>query len=326
MKNQMDFRPGDWLRAAVLIGLGLTAGCGGSSDSGAGGAGGNGGAGEKKIRVTATVGMVAYTAERVGGSHVEVSALMGPGVDPHLYKASEGDIRKLSDADIIFYSGLNLEGKMGEVLKKIGAAGKPVVAVSEQGVDPSLLRSPPEFQGHHDPHIWFDVSLWAKTILPAAEALAKLAPQWADEFRANAAAYEKELAALHEDCKTQLATIPKAQRVLITAHDAFGYFGRAYDVQVEGLQGVSTSSEYGLRDIQRLVELIVQRKVKAVFVESSVPRRSIEAVVEGCKARGHQVVIGGSLFSDAMGEPGTPDGTYPGMVRKNLQIIVGALK
>jgi manganese/zinc/iron transport system substrate-binding protein len=193
-------------------------------------------------------------------------------------------------------------------------------------LDPSLLRTPPEFKGHHDPHVWFDVSLWAKTIDAVVKGLSELDPPGSATYESNAAAYRAQLETLHQECRQNLATIPKEGRVLVTAHDAFGYFGRAYDVEVVGLQGISTSSEYGLRDVQRLVDLIAERKIKAVFVESSVPTRSIEAVVEGCRAKGWNVKIGGQLFSDAMGAGGTPEGTYIGMVRHNVHVIVEALK
>jgi manganese/zinc/iron transport system substrate-binding protein len=279
----------------------------------------------RKIRVTATVGMVADLVRNVGGDRVEVTALMGPGVDPHLYKASEGDIARLSAADVIFYNGLVLEGKMGEILGKIREQGKPAIAVAE-AIDRSLLRTPPEFQGHPDPHVWFDVSMWAMTIDSVVEGLAALDPASRTAYEVNGARYRVALDSLHAECKEKLATIPRERRVLVTAHDAFGYFGRAYDVDVVGLQGISTSSEYGLKDVQRLVDLVAERGVKAVFVESSVPARSIEAVVEGCRAKGHEVQIGGELFSDAMGEAGTPEGTYVGMVRHNVETIVKALQ
>jgi manganese/zinc/iron transport system substrate-binding protein len=279
----------------------------------------------RKIRVTTTVGMVADMVKNVGGDRVVVTSLMGPGVDPHLYKASEGDIARLSEADIIFYNGLVLEGKMGEILEKIRERGKPVIAIAES-LDRSLLRTPPEFQGHPDPHVWFDVGLWAKTIDAVSSGLGQLDPAGSAVYDSNAVSYRAQLEGLHQECLEQLATIPQEGRVLVTAHDAFGYFGRAYDVEVVGLQGISTSSEYGLKDVQRLVDLITARSVKAVFVESSVPTRSIEAVVEGCRAKRWDVKIGGQLFSDAMGAEGTPEGTYIGMVRHNVHVIVEALK
>jgi manganese/zinc/iron transport system substrate-binding protein len=285
----------------------------------------NGAAAGEKIHVTCTTGMVGDLIENIGGERVDVTTLMGPGVDPHLYKASQGDIGRLSRADVIFYNGLFLEGKMGDILEKIAKRGKLVIAVAEN-IEPSLLATPPEFQGHPDPHVWFDVELWKLTIPTATEGLAQIEPASRDVFERNAEALRAELTALDAYCQERLVTIPVERRVLVTAHDAFGYFGRAYDVEVVGLQGISTASEYGLKDVHRLVDLVTSRGVKAVFVESSVPPRSIEAVVEGCRARGHDVVVGGSLFSDAMGEEGTPEGTYVGMVRHNIETIVKALQ
>jgi len=268
--------------------------------------------------------MVSDIVQNVGGERVQVQGLMGPGIDPHLYKATPGDIQKLSKADIVFYNGLHLEGKMGDVLERMGK-GKPVVAVAE-GIDPKLLRRPAAFQGHPDPHVWFDVSLWMTAVEAVRESLSQFDPPHKAEYGTRATAYLAELKELHQYAKTQLATVPKAQRVLVTAHDAFGYFGRAYEVEVEGLQGISTASEYSVKDVQRLVAMLSRRKIKAVFVESSVPRRSVEAVVQGCQARGHNVKIGGELFSDAMGKAGTPEGSYIGMVRHNVDTIVKSLK
>lgn len=279
----------------------------------------------KAIRVTATTGMVADLASNIGGEHVQVTALMGPGVDPHLYKASPADMSSLSNADVIYYNGLHLEAKLGDVLVKQGREGKRVFAVSET-VPEERLREPPEFEGHFDPHIWFDVSLWAETIPLVVSSLSEIAPAHRAAFEANGEAYAKTLAELHEYCKSRIALIPEAQRVLVTAHDAFGYLGQAYDIDVVGLQGISTASEYGLKDVERIVDIVIERQAKAVFVESSVGPRSIEAVVAGCKARGHEVKIGGELFSDAMGSAGTPEGTYIGMVRHNVDTIVEALK
>jgi manganese/zinc/iron transport system substrate-binding protein len=275
------------------------------------------------MNVVATTGMVADAVKNVGGEFVKVTGLMGPGVDPHLYKASEGDIQRLSQADIIFYNGLNLEGKMGDILVKM-ARGRPTVAVTED-VDHSTLREPPEFLGHFDPHLWFDVKLWTKTIDAISVALGELDPAHAQTFDANATAFANQLEALDTWTRETLSTIPRDQRVLVTAHDAFGYFGRAYDVDVVALQGVSTVSEFGLADVRRIVDLLVERKIKAVFVESSIPKRSIEAVVAGAKARGHEVVVGGTLYSDAMGTPGTKEGTYVGMVQSNVRTITDAL-
>lgn len=296
---------------------GALAGCGRQGEAGGKGGGSGGG----KVRAVCTTGMVSDIVRNLGGAHVATEALMGEGVDPHLYKPSPQDVRKLSQASIIFYSGLHLEGQMGEILERVGKT-RPAVAVAE-AVDPSKLMYPEP--GQPDPHLWFDVALWSETIQPVQEALSRLAPAQAAEFEANAAAYRTRLQALHTQVQSDLAKIPEGARVLVTAHDAFGYFARAYAMEVHAIQGISTDSEAALKDINALVDLLVARRIPAVFVESSVPPKNIQALVEGCAARGHAVVIGGSLFSDAMGAPGTPEGTYEGMVRHNVKTIVDAL-
>jgi manganese/zinc/iron transport system substrate-binding protein len=258
-----------------------------------------------KIKIVTTVGMIKDVVENVAGDNVEVIALMGPGVDPHLYKATQGDLDKLTSADIVFYGGLHLEGKMGEVLEKLGHL-KPVIAVSSEIPD-SLLRDVPGFQGTHDPHIWFDVKLWEEAVKTMSNFLQKYDSANRSVYQTNTEQYLTRMDSLHETVKTRIAEIPKEQRVLITAHDAFGYFGDAYGIEVKGLQGIS-------------------RKIKAIFVETSVSEKSINAVVEGCKQKGWDVKIGGSLFSDAMGAAGTPEGNYIGMVSKNVETIVTALK
>jgi manganese/zinc/iron transport system substrate-binding protein len=298
--------------AALALVLAAAAGCGA----------GAGATGSGKLKVTVTTGMIADIVKNIGKEHVEVTALMGPGVDPHLYKASEGDIAKLSGAQIIFYSGLHLEGRMTDIFANM-AKSRTTVAVAEGIPEERLLKTA---QGAEDPHVWFDVSLWMKAAEVVQAELGKIDPAHKADYAANGAAYQKALADLHAYAQAQLATVPKAQRVLVTAHDAFSYFGRAYDVEVLGLQGISTAAEYGLADVQRLVDLLVSRKIKAVFVESSVPKRSIEALVQGAQAQGQTVSIGGELFSDAMGAEGTPEGTYIGMVRHNVDTIVNALK
>lgn len=279
---------------------------------------------DSTIKVTATTGMIADIAKNVGKEWVSVDALMGPGVDPHLYKASQGDIAKLEEADIILYNGLNLEGKMADIFIRM-ANKKPAVQVTEL-IDEVDLNEPPEFAGHYDPHVWFDVQLWMKAVERVRDALIELDPAHKESYAQNAAAYLKQLEELDQYAKEQLALIPKESRVLVTAHDAFGYLGEAYDIEVLGLQGISTDAEYGLADVQELVDLLVQRKIKAVFVESSVSPKAIEAVVEGARKKGHDIKIGGELFSDAMGDEGTEEGTYIGMVRHNIDTIVSALK
>ncbi|MBX7256169.1 MAG: zinc ABC transporter substrate-binding protein [Candidatus Hydrogenedentes bacterium] len=276
------------------------------------------------MKVTTTTGMIADTAKNIGGEWVEVTGLMGPGVDPHLYKASQGDIQKLTEADLILYNGLHLEGKMIEVLEKL-ARTVSTVAVTDS-IPQDSLRNPPEFQGQHDPHVWFDVGLWIHVAERIRDAMVAVDPAHKPEFEKNAAAYIEQLRQLDAYAREQIATIPKEQRVLVTAHDAFGYFGRAYDIEVKGLQGISTTAEFGTQDVARLAELIASRGIKAVFVESSVPQRSIEVLVNEVKSHDGSVTIGGQLFSDAMGEAGSPEGTYIGMVRYNIDTIVKALR
>lgn len=279
---------------------------------------------EGPLRVVATTGIVGDTASRIAGEHAKIEALMGPGIDPHLYKASESDVRRLAEADLILYNGLHLEGKMGDILTKM-ARSRPVVAVTE-AIPEELRREPPEFAGQYDPHVWFDVSLWRRTLDPIAQALAEVDPEHAEAFRANAEAFGRELEELDAWLKGQIASIPPDQRVLVTAHDAFGYFGKRYGMEVVGIQGISTLSEAGLHDVDRVVQLILDKEVKAIFIEASVPRRSIEAVQAGVRARGREVAIGGQLYSDSLGAAGSPEGTYAGMVRANVNTIVKALR
>ncbi len=282
--------------------------------------------GKYPFKVATTVGMVGDAVEHVGREFVQVDVLMQPGVDPHLYKASLGNVRTLDRADMVFFGGLHLEGKMVSVLRKIGQH-KPSIGVGDAlPKERLLLHGEAGAEGATDPHIWFDASLWALVVEEVGKELGVFDPSHAEVYTANAAAYRDEVLALHEWAKSRIAEIPKQQRVLITAHDAFHYFGRVYDIEVMGLQGMSTSTEFGLNDVNRLVDTIVQRGIKALFIETSIPRRSIEAVQEGCRARGHEVVIGGELFSDSMGAKGTPEGTYIGMVRHNVDTIVAALK
>jgi manganese/zinc/iron transport system substrate-binding protein len=278
--------------------------------------------GKHPIDVVCTTGMVADVVRNVGGKQVEVSHLMGAGVDPHLYKASPGDVGKLSAADVIFYSGLHLEGKMGDVFVRM-ARSKPVFAVTEY-LDESLILETAD--GAYDPHVWFDVAAWSKTVGVVRDVLVQFDPPHAKDYQQNAEEYRAELEELDAYAKTQLATIPEEQRVLVTAHDAFRYFGRAYGIEVRGIQGISTESEAGVREINELVRFIADRKIKAVFVETSVSERNIQALVEGSHAHGHDVEMGGELYSDAMGEDGSPEGTYVGMVRHNVDTITSALK
>lgn len=279
---------------------------------------------ERTINVVTTTGMIADIAKNVGGDRVQVTALMGPGVDPHLYKASEGDVLRLQEADIIFYNGLHLEAQMGEVLERMGDFGVKTVAVTDK-IDRSLLLSPPEFQGNYDPHVWFDVTLWMKAVEQMQETFIEVDPTNESMYVTNTQAYLAELGELHQYVLDQAEIVPAEQRILITAHDAFNYFGRAYGFEVRGLQGISTEAQAGTADVQALADFIVEKQIPAIFVESSVPQRTIEAVQAAVRAQGFEVTIGGSLFSDAMGSEGTPEGTYIGMVRHNIDTIVAAL-
>lgn len=275
------------------------------------------------IKVAATIGMIGDTVKNIGGDRVQVTSLMGPGVDPHLYKATAGDVGTLQQADAIFYGGLELEGRMTDLFVKM-ARDKLTVPVASS-IDASLLREPKEFQGKYDPHIWFDVTLWKKATEVIRDELAKLDPKSSDLYKKNAEIYLAKLDELHEYTKKAVAKIPARQRVLITAHDAFGYFGKQYGMEVRGLQGTSTATEAGAGDVQRLAAFIAERKIRAIFVESSVPKATIEAVQKAVQARGFNVVIGGQLYSDALGPDGTQEGTYLGMVRHNVDTIVKAL-
>lgn len=276
------------------------------------------------LKVTATIGMIADIAQIVGGEHVEVTGLMGPGVDPHLYKATQGDLTKLRGANLILYNGLHLEGRMADVLVQMASSTK-TVQVTET-IPQDLLREPPEFAGQYDPHVWFDVSMWKYAVERIRDAYKEMDAAHAADYDTSATSLLAQMDELHAYAKEHIAAIPQESRVLVTAHDAFGYFGHAYGIEVLGLQGISTASEYGLQDVDKLVDTIVARKVRAVFVESSISPKSIEALVAGAKSRGHDLKIGGELFSDAMGAPGTPEGTYLGMVRHNVDTIAGALK
>ena len=271
----------------------------------------------------ATVGMVGDIVRNVAGDLATVDVIMGPGVDPHLYTASRDDVAKMMRADIIFYSGLLLEGTMSDVLVKV-AARKPVLAVTE-AVDPQYLLSPDGQAGHHDPHVWMDPSAWSRCVTAVAERLAEFDPANARRYRDNAKAYRQQLEALHDYGLEALGSIPEGSRVLVTSHDAFNYFGRAFGLDVQGVQGLSTESEAGLRRVNELVDMLVDQNVKAVFVETSVPRKSIEALINGARSRGHEVTIGGTLYSDAMGDAGTYEGTYVGMIDHNITTVARAL-
>ena len=276
-----------------------------------------------KFRVVTTIGMITDIVRNVGGNRVEVIGLMGPGVDPHLYKPSAGDVQKLNSARLIFYNGLHLESKMGDILAKMSGDIK-TIAVTD-AVDRSLLLTPPEYEGQYDPHLWFNVTLWMKAVVKVRDALSELDPDTTVTYWSNAERYLAKLTELHAYVKSQVERVPPQQRVLVTAHDAFNYFGKGYGFEVHGLQGLSTATEAGIADVQALATFIAERRIPAIFVESSVSSKSLEAVKAAVQSKGFDVEIGGELFSDAMGSAGTPEGTYIGMVRHNIDTIVKAL-
>ncbi len=281
---------------------------------------------EGGYKVVCTVGMITDVVRNIVGDYAAVEGIIGEGVDPHLYKPTRGDVVKLSNANVVFYNGLLLEGKMTDVLEAVARRGKPVKAVTELIlISPDYLMNKEDGSGHTDPHVWMDVAGWLQAVPIITETLLEYDPDRTADYLANGAVYINELKELDAYAKRVLATIPESQRVLVTAHDAFRYLGRAYGIEVKGIQGLSTESEAGVRDLEELVDFIVERKIPAVFVESSVADKNVRALVEGAKARGHQVEIGGELFSDAMGEPGTYEGTYIGMIDHNVTTIARAL-
>jgi manganese/zinc/iron transport system substrate-binding protein len=279
---------------------------------------------EYPYKASATVAMIADIVSNVAGDKAEVDGIIGEGVDPHLYKPTSFDVKLLQASDIIFYNGLNLEGKMGDVLVRVAATGKPVIAVTETLLEDTSYVMTDEAD-HYDPHVWMDVNGWIKATEVVARALEKFDPTNADYYAKNADNYTAQLRKLNDYGIGVFATIPEKSRVLVTAHDAFNYMGRAYNIQVRGIQGISTESEAGLKDINDLVGFLVENDIPAVFVESSVSQKNVQALVEGAKAKGHNVKIGGELFSDAMGKTGTYEGTYIGMLDHNLTTIATAL-
>ncbi len=273
-----------------------------------------------KPKITTTTSLLHDMVHQLAGDSVEIISLMGPGVDPHLYKVTPGDIRKLSRADLIVYHGLHLEGRMAEALENFGKR-KPTFAAAEV-LPNDKLRTLSDIP---DPHVWFNVQLWREVTLGLASKLSKTFPQLETQVGTRGAQYANELASLDTEVDHAIAKIPEQQRILVTAHDAFGYFGERYKLKVHGIQGVSTDSEAGLSHIQSLIDLLVNLKVPAVFLESSVGERSIQALTDGAKYKGHSVIMAGPLYSDALGEPGSGAETFTGMVRFNVKSIVTAL-
>ncbi len=312
MRNRSSLQRTIWLGIAAVF---LFGGCQPAADQSA--------SQQSAVKVVATVGMVADLVQYVGGDRITVTQLMGAGVDPHLYKATRDDVQKITDADVVFYSGLMLEGRLTDTFEKLGRT-KQVVAITSK-IPKDKLITDGESTEHPDPHVWMDVSAWSSCLDVIVETLAQQLPSGTKGFQERANELRKELSRLHDYGVRSLGSIPEQQRVLVTSHDAFNYFGRAYGLEVLGVQGISTDSEAGLQRINELVDLLVERKVNAVFVESSVPQKNILALIEGAKSRGHDVKIGGELFSDAMGAGGTYEGTYIGMLDHNFTLVTRAL-
>lgn len=310
MKNKIK-----WIGTYFMLGALLLLGaCSSTTDEA------TGNTNEDVIKIVTTISQIGEPLSVIGGERVEVSSLMGPSVDPHLYNATHGDIQKIEEAQIAFYNGLYLEANMIDIFNEIGKS-KPVLAIGEMIDESQLLE---DEEGNIDPHIWFDIDLWKEALNAAVEVLKEFSPEDADYFEKNKQDYFAKLDELKEEAKL-LAEIPKEQRILVTAHDAFGYFGRMHDMEVVGLQGLSTEAEIGVSDIQETIELIKEHQVPAIFIESSINEKSINAVIEGAQREGINVSLGGELFSDAMGEAGTEEGTYIGMYRHNVKTIYEAL-
>lgn len=278
-----------------------------------------------KLNIVTTTSMITDLVQNIGGDYVNLQGLMGSGVDPHLYKASEGDVTKLVDANVIFYNGLHLEGKLVDVFEKMGNATKTPIALGEE-LDKNTLIGSDYFASNYDPHVWFDISYFKQFASKVAQVLSENDPANAENYNSNADAYLGKLEALQSKIKATIETLPKGKRILVTAHDAFNYFGKAYDFEVVGLQGISTATEAGVQDVQNLSAFIIEKDINAIFVESSVPKRTIEALQAAVKSKGHDVEIGGTLYSDALGSAGTAEGTYIGMFEYNVNTIVDALK
>ena len=277
-----------------------------------------------KLKVVVTTSMLTDLVKNIGADLIEIEGLMGPGVDPHLYKASEGDVSKLFNADVIFYNGLHLEGKLVAVFEKMDTQ-KTTVALGEFLAKEGLIGSD-YFASNYDPHVWFNIQYFKEFSDKVTSVLSEEDPKNAASFTANNLAFQQKLDLLHTAVVNTIATLAPEKRVLVTAHDAFNYFGKAYGFKVVGLQGLSTATEAGVQDVQKLSEYIIANKVKAIFIESSVPRRTIEALQEAVLSKGHQVSIGGSLYSDALGDADSVEGTYVGMFLYNIKTIVNALQ
>lgn len=278
-----------------------------------------------KLNVVTTTTMITNLVQNIGGEHINLQGLMGSGVDPHLYKASEGDVSKLANADLIFYNGLHLEGKLVEVFEKMDSQKTKTIAIAD-ALDQNTLIGSEYFASNYDPHIWFNINYWIQATQFIVTKLSNAIPEQATTFKTNGENYISQLNILKTKLETKIETLPQDKRILVTAHDAFNYFGKYFNFEVVGLQGLSTATEAGVQDVQKLAAFIIEKNIKAIFVESSVPKRTIEALQAAVKSKNHEVAIGGTLYSDALGDANTIEGTYIGMFEYNVNTIVNALK
>lgn len=301
------------LRLSILLITIILVGCKNNSENNAG-----------KLNVVTTTTMITDLVKNIGGDAIEINGLMGAGVDPHLYKASEGDVTKLYNADVIFYNGLHLEGKLVEIFEKMEGK-KTTVALGEFLPKQELIGSD-YFASNYDPHVWFSIPYFKEFAKKVGAVLAENDPENSTVYQTNTKKYIEKLTDLEQEIKQQIDQLPPEKRLLVTAHDAFNYFGKTFGFEVVGLQGLSTATEAGVKDVQNLSAFIIEKQVNAIFIESSVPRRTIEALQEAVKAKGFEVKIGGSLYSDALGDSGTEEGTYIGMYKYNVSTIIKALK
>ncbi|MFP4229276.1 MAG: metal ABC transporter solute-binding protein, Zn/Mn family [Salinivenus sp.] len=307
-------------KGGALVLLGLLVSCAPSSTSN-----GPGDFTDRKPNVVVTTNVIGDLVRQVAGDRVNLTTLMGPGVDPHLYRASEGDVQTMAAADLVLYNGLHLEGKMTDVFARMNSRSVPSSALAEEAVPDSLLIPSSDYASSYDPHVWFDVQLWRRVTQHVGELLARRDTAHAEAYRESADAYARRLDSLDQYVTTQAKRVPDDKRVLITSHDAFRYLGRAYDIEVRGLQGISTATEAGTQDVQRLASFVAERRIPSMFVESSVSSRGIEAVQAAVESKGFEVRLGGTLYGDALGDRGTPQGTYVGALRHNIDTIVEGL-
>lgn len=272
-----------------------------------------------RLCIVCTTTMVADAVRSLCDEDVQVISLMGPGVDPHLYRPKEGDVHRLLAADVVVYQGIHLEGKMNHALESMRAYTNVIQAT--KSIDRSLLLAS-EFDDLYDPHIWHEVTLWQEVVRYLADQLSLLDPVYREVYQKNKNSYFNELTLLDYELREQINTIDEQDRILVTAHDAFAYYGRAYGIEVLGLQGLSTESDIGIKDVQNMANYIVNSRIQAIFLETSIAPKSMHALEQAVTHKGWYVIVGPALYSDALGAPDDVSGTYVGMMRYNTHAIV----